>query len=72
MAKAESVWSFPLSDTPAGQRMTQAGLANAEIHRISGLDAAAPLIVSPATRTAGAISQALTTAGATTTLTRTA
>lgn len=72
MANAASVWAYPLAGTTAGQRTAQAHLTTTEVHRISGLAAAAPLVVGPSSRAAGAIAQAITTAGATTTLTRTA
>ena len=72
MATAASIWAYPLTGSAAGQRMAQAGALNTEVHRISGLDAAAPLVVAANTRTAGAIAQTIATAGETTTVTRTA
>lgn len=43
-----------------------------ELGKIHGLDAAAPLVVSPTTRTAGSIEQSISTAGDVVTVTRTA
>lgn len=70
MANASSVWSYPLTGQPAAERLADARQAGAEIHRISGLDAAAPLAVSPAMRQAGAIVQMIAEADGQTTLTR--
>jgi len=72
MANAASVWAYPLAGATAGQRMTQAALANTEVHCISGLDAAAPLVVASTSRTAGGISQAIAIAGDSTSVTRVA
>lgn len=72
MATAASVWAYPMAGATAGQRMAQAASLNTEVHRISGLDASAPLVVAANTRTAGSIAQAISQAGETTTVTRTA
>ena len=71
MASASSVWSYPLTGDMAGDRLAQAHDFNTEVHRISGLDASAPLVVAANTRTAGSIAQAISQAGDTTTVTRT-
>lgn len=72
MTTAASVWAYPLAGAIAGQRMAQAASLNTEVHRISGLDAASPLVVAPTARTAGSIVQAISQAGDSTTVTRTA
>lgn len=72
MATAAGVWSFSLSGVSAGTRLVQANQDGEEIHRISGLDAGAPLSVSAGSRVSGSISQTISTLGDTTTVTRTA
>lgn len=70
MANAAGVWAFALSGAAASQRMVDAHLEADEVHRISGLNAAAPLVVSPTGRQAGAITQSVAEVAGTTTITR--
>lgn len=67
-ALAQAVWLYATRTltSPAGISTDQATQL-AEVWRIHGLDAAAPLTVTPASRTAGAITQAITGDGTTTT-----
>jgi hypothetical protein len=70
VASAASFWAYPLAGLSAADRLAAGRGDAAEIHQLTGLNAAHPLQVSSAARATGAIAQTLTTAGDTTTVER--
>lgn len=72
VALAASVWTYAtrtLTGTAAALTTEQAAQLQ-ELHRIHGLQAAAPLVVTPSSRAAGDIEQSVTEVGETVTVTR--
>jgi hypothetical protein len=62
MATAAEIWGFPLSGgLTADAALTGANLTSRELHMIHGLQG--PLVVTPTSRTVGAIVQTISEAG---------
>ncbi len=71
-ADPAAVWSYVLTNGQTAQEALLELLGKVtELHRIHGLQAGVPLVVTQTARTAGAIAQTIATAGSSTTVTRT-
>ncbi len=70
MASASGVWAFQAGGQATGQLLAASRGRGNDLHLIHGLNPAAPLTVTPTSRSAGPIAQAVATVGQTTTVTR--
>jgi hypothetical protein len=72
-ALAQAVWEYgtrTLTGAVSGGLTVEQATQLLELHRIHGLEAGVPLVVTPSTRQAGGISQTIGTSGDTVTVSR--